>query len=130
VDGRQFFRVDTLGGLVSGVKCIHVGSHGEILARVRPRAEVSDGAHELGTEVIMAGLDLVPRVPSLYVEGDIRPQPHDLSRGRVFRRRGFDAAAVRRMRQHSDTGMMPEHPAEAERRRGGYPSVPMAVAPA
>jgi len=101
---------------------------GPILAQVRPEAEIGDRAHELGTKTIMAGFDLMPRVLCLYVEGKVQPQPQDLSHGHVFRRRDFNAAAVRRMWHHFDTGMMAEYLAEAEPRYRRYPIVHIAPA--
>lgn len=89
---------------------------GGILAQVRPPAERKDRSHELGTKTIIRGFEAMPQVLSLYLEGRLSPHRQDLSQGRVFRRKDFNAEAVRAMWRHFDTGMMEEYLAEAENR--------------
>jgi methionyl-tRNA formyltransferase len=96
---------------------------GAILAQVRPAAEAADRAHELGTKTIMETIDALPGVVSLYLGGEIAPKPQDLSLGRVFKNRDFNADAVRTMWGHLETGMMSEYLARAEARRRQYPIV-------
>lgn len=96
---------------------------GAILAQVRPAAEASDRAHELGTKTIMAAIDLLPHVLSLYAAGQVRPQLQDLSLGRTFKQRDFNAQAVRTMWQQFDTGMMAEYLAVVDERSDKYPIV-------
>jgi methionyl-tRNA formyltransferase len=96
---------------------------GAILAQVRPAAEADDRAHELGTKTIIAAVDLLPHVLSLYSAGQIRPQPQDLTLGRTFKQRDFDAQAVRAMWREFDSGMMAEYLVDREERRGKYPIV-------
>ena len=94
---------------------------GAILAQLRPSAEVTDRAHELGTKTIMAGFDLMPYILSLYVRSKLKPQPQDLTQGRVCRRKDFNAAAVRRMWGNFTAGMMAEYLAEEKQRFQRYP---------
>jgi methionyl-tRNA formyltransferase len=96
---------------------------GAILAQVRPAAEADDRAHELGTKTIMAAVDLLPHVLSLYSAGQIRPQLQDLSLGRTFKQRDFNAQAVRAMWQQFDSGMMAEYLAAVDERSDKYPIV-------
>jgi methionyl-tRNA formyltransferase len=94
---------------------------GAILAQVRPHPEPSDRAHELGTKTIIAGIALLPRVLALYREGRLQPQGQDLSQGRVYRNRDFNAEAVRALWRRLDGGMVPEYIARMPERRDRYP---------
>jgi folate-dependent phosphoribosylglycinamide formyltransferase PurN len=96
---------------------------GAILAQIRPAADISDRAHELGTKTIVAALDMMPRVLSLYARDKIVPQPQDLSQGRVFKTKDFNAEAVRLMWRNFDTGMMAEYVANPEARCRRHPIV-------
>jgi methionyl-tRNA formyltransferase len=96
---------------------------GAILVQVRPDAEIGDRAHELGTKTIMAGAAALPRVLELFAAGQIAPRTQDLSRGRVFRRKDFNAAAVRQMWQNFETGMMRDYLTNAVERRAQFPIV-------
>ena len=82
---------------------------GAILAQVRPEARATDRAHDLGVRTIMAGLDALPSVVTAVADGRVTPQAQDESIGRVFRQRDFNAAALRTMWRHFDTGMMEEY---------------------
>jgi folate-dependent phosphoribosylglycinamide formyltransferase PurN len=101
---------------------------GAILAQVRPMAEESDRAHELGTKTIMAALDLLPHVLSLYAAGQLRPQAQQLSLGRTFRQKDFNALVVNTMWQNFDTGMIAEYLGAAHERREKYPIVDLSIA--
>ncbi len=94
---------------------------GPILAQVRPRAEASDRAHDLGTRALVAALDVLPAALARYADGSLTPWPQNLSLGRVFRRRDFNAGAVRRMRSNFQSGMMAAYLADFPRRTGRYP---------
>ena len=94
---------------------------GALLAQVRPEPEISDRAHELGTKTIMAAVAIMPRVLSLYATGGIQPQSQDLTQGRVYRKRDFNADAVRAMWHNLKTGMMAEYLADAAQRCRRYP---------
>ncbi len=96
---------------------------GGILAQVRPNAERTDRAHELGTKTLIAALDALPRVVERLAAGALTPKAQDLSRGRVFRRAHFSADAVRTMWGNFDRGMMPEYLADAPKRLAAYPIV-------
>jgi len=101
---------------------------GAILAQVRPAAEITDRAHELGTKTIIAALDLLPDALALYAAGQLRPQPQQLGLGRTFRQKDFNAGSVQTMWQHFDTKMMAEHLDAAEERCRKYPIVDLAMA--
>jgi folate-dependent phosphoribosylglycinamide formyltransferase PurN len=96
---------------------------GGILLQVRPSAERNDRAHELGTKTIIRGFEAMPQVLALYLEGRMLPHRQDLAQGRVFRRKDFNAEAVRAMWRHFETGMMDEYVAQAEDRRQRCPII-------
>jgi methionyl-tRNA formyltransferase len=96
---------------------------GAILAQVRPEPEKSDRAHELGTKTIIAGFDIMPLVVAGFLEGRIHPQPQDLSKGCVYRRKDFTAEATRRMWHNFETGMMRQYLSRLDQRLKEYPIV-------
>jgi hypothetical protein len=96
---------------------------GAILAQLRPQPESNDRAHELGTKTIIDGFDSMPRVLASYLKGQIKPQPQDLTRGRVCRRKDFNAEATLRMWHNFANGMMAEYQANLEERQRLFPIV-------
>ncbi|RMH16316.1 MAG: hypothetical protein D6696_18455, partial [Acidobacteria bacterium] len=96
---------------------------GAILAQARPAARADDGAHQLGTRALIAGAEILPAVLDAYLAGRLRPTAQDLSRGRVFRLRDFNADAVRRLHHQLATGMLGEYLADRRRRDAAYPIV-------
>jgi methionyl-tRNA formyltransferase len=96
---------------------------GGILAQARPGPEATDGAHELGTKALFAGLEVLGTVVPRYLAGSCTPQPQDLTLGRVYRRRDFTGPAVLRMRQNFAERMMDEYVRHAAARRAIYPIV-------
>ena len=106
-------------------QCVDAGA---ILAQVRPAAEISDRAHELGTKTIIAVLDLLLDALSLYASGQLRPQPQQLGLGRTFRQKDFNAGSVQTMWQHFDTKMMAEYLDAVDERCGNYPILELAMA--
>jgi methionyl-tRNA formyltransferase len=100
---------------------------GAILAQVRPTAEPTDRAHELGTKALLAALELLPQVLSTHAAGRLTPAVQDLSLGRVFRRADFGAEAVCRMWRNLETGMMAEYVRDAESRQAARPIVELAA---
>lgn len=117
VDGRPEFVGATLHVVAAKVDA------GPILAQVRPAAEPSDRAHELGTKTIMAAAELMPRVLSALRRGHARPHVQDLTQGKVCRRRDFTADAVRQMWRNFERGMMDEYLAEVDERQAASPIV-------
>ncbi len=96
---------------------------GAILAQVRPEAESTDRVHDLGTKTIMAAVAALPRVVTRYAEGAIEPRPQDLTQGKVFRRKDFNAVAVRTLWDQFASGMMDEFVADRAARYAAYPIV-------
>ncbi len=96
---------------------------GAILAQIRPITENSDRAHELGTKTIMTALDSLPDILNFFAAGQLSPRPQDLSQGRTFRQRDFNARAVLTMLQNFEDGMIPEYLANGQNRRQKYPIV-------
>lgn len=89
---------------------------GSILAQVRPEPAVADRAHELGTKTIMAGAKVLALAPSLLADGIAAPKGQDLSQGRVYRNRDFNADALRQAWKNLDSGMMAEYVAHRDER--------------
>jgi folate-dependent phosphoribosylglycinamide formyltransferase PurN len=96
---------------------------GSILAQVRPLAAATDRVHELGTKTIMAGAKVLALAPSLLADGIAAPKGQDLSRGRVYRNRDFNADAVRTAWKKLDAGMMAEYVTQREARCRSFPIV-------
>lgn len=118
--------------LVDGVpECVGATIHlavqkvdaGAILTQARPQVSPEDRAHELGTRTIMAGLAAMQRAIPEYLQGRLEPLPQDLSRGRVYRRADFDAAAVRRVWDNLEAGMVPQYLQHQAERVARYPIV-------
>lgn len=101
---------------------------GSILAQVRPEAELSDRAHELGTKTIISGVAAMARALQLFANGKICPQPQDLSIGQVYRNKDFNAEAVRVSWQHFAKGMMEEYLAQKPERCRRFPIVELLAA--
>jgi len=96
---------------------------GAILKQVRPNAEAGDGAHELGTKTIMAAVAALPSVVERFDKGDLEPQKQDLSIGKVFRRKDFNANAVRTLWDNLSSDMMNSYLADRAARLAKYPIV-------
>jgi hypothetical protein len=81
---------------------------GPIVAHVRPEIRRDDDAHALGNRAIMAAAGALVRAARLQVQGRLAgvPQPGG---GRVYYRKDFSAAAVRRARENFHTGMIDEY---------------------
>lgn len=99
---------------------------GPILAQVRPEAEIDDRAHDLGTKTIISAVALLPRVLAALAADRTCAKPQDLSRGRLCRRRDFNADAVRTMWRQFESGMMAEFLADRQARRAKFPLVQLA----
>jgi hypothetical protein len=96
---------------------------GPILAQVRPMAEATDRAHELGTKTIIEAVAHLPGVLRAFAQGILHPKLQDLSLGRLCRRRDFSADAVRTMWKQFDSGMMDDYLADRVGRCANYPLV-------
>jgi folate-dependent phosphoribosylglycinamide formyltransferase PurN len=94
---------------------------GAILAQVRPAMQPSDRAHEIGTKALRAAVEILPDVLRLYRDGRLAGRAQDLSAGRVFRRRDFNADAVRQLWTNLDGGMIPTFLADAAPRLAKFP---------
>lgn len=96
---------------------------GAMLTQVRPEVEAGDHAHEIGTKTIVAGLEAMQRAIPEYLAGRLAPVAQDLTRGSVYRRADFNAAAVRRLWENLDAGMVPSYLERREERLARYPIV-------
>lgn len=96
---------------------------GAILGQVRPDPEPADRIHEMGTKTIMAAARAMPGLISLYAAGRIPAQKQDLSGGRVYRNRDFNAEAVRTAWRNLDCGVMRDYLTDVKARQAKFPIV-------
>jgi folate-dependent phosphoribosylglycinamide formyltransferase PurN len=96
---------------------------GAILRQVRPDVQAGDGAHALGTKTIIAAVNALPSVIGRFAVGELEPQTQDLSTGKVFRRKDFNADAVRTLWDNLSTGMIEEFLSDRIARLAKYPIV-------
>ncbi|HMB89590.1 MAG TPA: formyl transferase [Rhodothermales bacterium] len=96
---------------------------GPILSQVRPDAAIGDRAHDLGTKTIKAALHKLPQVIDQFLAGKLTPQKQDLSQGKVYRRRDFNADAVRTMWHNFEYGMLEVYLNDQQARQQAYPLI-------
>ena len=96
---------------------------GAILGQVRPLPEASDRIHEMGTKTIMAAGDAMPGIISLYAAGRMQPQKQDLSGGRLYRTRDFNAESARVAWRNLDAGLVRDYVAMVSARQAKFPIV-------
>ena len=95
---------------------------GPILAQCRPDVEISDLCHDFGCKTIIQGTKRMVRCVKEYARGSIRPVPQP-GGGTVYRNRDFNAAAVRQMWHHLETGVVEEYLADLKQRLSKKPIV-------
>jgi folate-dependent phosphoribosylglycinamide formyltransferase PurN len=88
---------------------------GPILAHARPAIDPGDGPHDLGNKTIMAAARLLVDAAEAHLHGRVTAVPQR-GGGRLYQRKDFNADAVRRLRQHFETGMIDEYLADRVRR--------------
>lgn len=94
---------------------------GPILTQVRPELVPQDRAHEIGTKAMVAGVESLARAAEWFHSGRLTPVPQRSGEGKLFRRRDFNADAVRRLWTNLDAGMVRDYLDAAEERRGRFP---------
>lgn len=95
---------------------------GAILNQGRPRAAVTDNAHDLGCKTIQVGAELLGAAAHDAFDGALDPHAQK-GGGRLYRRRDFNAEAVRQLWHNLETGMMTEYLADYENRIARFPIV-------
>ncbi|MCG2590823.1 formyl transferase [Rhodohalobacter sulfatireducens] len=97
---------------------------GGILSQVRPREICrSDRAHDLGTKTIITGSDMLCKVVPFYMKNKLQPVKQDLNKGKVFKRKDFNAGAVKKMWQNLESGMIEDYIKNKQKRDSKYPIV-------
>jgi folate-dependent phosphoribosylglycinamide formyltransferase PurN len=97
---------------------------GSILSQVRPDSlKPDDNAHDMGTKTIIAGLKKMGEIIPGYLNEEIRLHKQDLSAGKVFRRKDFNAGAVLKMWEHLENGMISDYLKNKENRDKNYPII-------
>lgn len=95
---------------------------GAILGQVRPNAHASDGPHELGTNAMLAAVEVLPRLLREFQNGSRVPVEQSYSE-RAFRRRDLTSEAVLRMRANFEDGMLTAYLAQKSARDVQVPIV-------
>ncbi|HXG87672.1 MAG TPA: formyl transferase [Vicinamibacterales bacterium] len=95
---------------------------GPIIAHARPAFEAADGPHEIGNRAIVAGTTMLMRAAYAHLAGPIAATPQH-SRGRLYQRKDFSAAAVRSLAQHFASGMIPAYLADQVKRDAQVPLI-------
>jgi hypothetical protein len=78
---------------------------GPIIAHARPEMASDDGPHEIGNKTIVAAADALAQAAIAFAHGPLHAVPQT-GTGRLYRRADFSAAAVRRLYQNFDNGMI------------------------
>jgi methionyl-tRNA formyltransferase len=78
---------------------------GPIIAHVRPDIREGDGPHDIGNRTIAAAAAALGDAAESHVRAPLRCVPQG-GGGRVYRRADFSAAAVRRLYENVEAGMI------------------------
>lgn len=82
---------------------------GPILHQVRPQINAKDCAHDIGCKAIIAGTDLMKKCIRQLHHGEVRALAQNLSKGRIYRNKDFNAQAVVAMWNNLSSGMLEEY---------------------
>jgi methionyl-tRNA formyltransferase len=82
---------------------------GPILARVKPKLAVGDTYYDISNKTIKRAIDELPSVAQRYLAGKIRPIVQDAAEGVVYRKRDFNADALRAALDFVGTGLTTSH---------------------
>jgi folate-dependent phosphoribosylglycinamide formyltransferase PurN len=88
---------------------------GPILAHARPAIDAGDGPHDLGNKTIAAAARLLVDAADAHVHGRVTAVPQR-GGGKLYRRKDFNADAVRRLIRNFETGMIDEYLGDRARR--------------
>jgi len=99
---------------------------GPIIAHVRPDIRHGDGPHDIGNKTIVAAAAALADAALAHVQAPLDgvPQQGD---GRLYRRADFSAAAVERLYQNFEDGMIDRYLAERDARDARLSLVTMAA---
>ncbi len=96
---------------------------GEIIHQVRARIVAGDDAHRIGNRVIADAALAYREVLHHLDELGHRPQPPEPDRVHVHRRSDVDVAALQRLRDQLDRGLIPHHLQHRQEREAAAPIV-------
>jgi hypothetical protein len=102
VNGEPEFCGATIHFLDAGVDT------GPIIAHARPAIAAGDGPHDIGNKTIIAAADTLADAALAFDAGPLAGVPQT-GGGRVYRRADFSAAAVRRLYDNFERGMIGEY---------------------
>lgn len=81
---------------------------GPILAHARPAIDRRDGPHDIGNKTIVAAAQTLLRAASAHAAGTARAVPQ-WQGGRLYRRKDFNADAVRALYRNFESGMLEDY---------------------
>ncbi|MBI4992202.1 MAG: hypothetical protein HZB99_03220 [Candidatus Harrisonbacteria bacterium] len=96
---------------------------GAILGQVRPDFVPGDNCHTLGFKTVIAGTQLLVKIIGAYNKGNLAGHRQNLSIGKVFKKKNFNAEAVLAMRKNFETGMIEEYLNDQADRNQQYPII-------
>ena len=97
---------------------------GDILSQVRPEGlSGQDGSQEIGTKTVISGVKKLCAAAAAYLASEIVPVAQERGVGRLCRRKDFTPAAVLKMHDNFDRGMIPDYLRNREERDAKYPIV-------
>jgi len=96
---------------------------GAILGQVRPDYALGDNCHTLGFKTVIAATHLLVRIIEGYNQGNLTGHRQNLSIGKVFKKKDFNAEAVLVMRKNFETGMIEEYLDKQIARNQRYPII-------
>ena len=102
---------------------------GPILAHIRPAMDAHDGPHDLGNKTIREAAALLAEVAHAVARGGVSGTPQ-MTRGRLYQRKDFNAQAVLRLLDQFESGMIPEYLANKEARDAALELATFARVPA
>jgi len=81
---------------------------GPIVSHARPSIEADDGPHDIGNKTIVAAVQALLLAAAAHLSGVVRAVPQ-WDGGRLYRRKDFNADAVRTLYRNFETSMIPEY---------------------
>lgn len=96
---------------------------GPIIAHVRPELRPDDGPHDIGNRIIVAAARTQAEAAIAHARSPLRGSPQR-GGGRVYKRADFSAAAVRRLYENFEAGMVRDYLAHQRARDAKLTLIP------
>ena len=82
---------------------------GAILAHVRPTLKLKDGSHDIGNKAIQVAAQTLAEAALAHTAHGPLQGVHQISRGKLYQRKDFNAGAIRRLQRNFETGMIEDY---------------------